>query len=134
MLYLHLWPSQTTSWRGCGLLHARVSHRYPIAFHQRRRSLQAAAASSVVRGKSARPFVEELRADVYLDGQWPLEIFASEPLRDRRSVFQAHATELKDAALLPIFLDHLTSLSSLKRATHCMYAYRSRERTTGWNG
>lgn len=46
-------------------------------------------------------------------------------------MFQAHATELKDATLLPIFLNHLTSLPSLKRATHCMYAYRSTEKNCG---
>lgn len=59
---------------------------------------------------------------------WPYEIFASERIRDRKSVFQAHATELKDVALLSAFLDYLTSLPSLKRATHCMYAYRSIEK------
>lgn len=50
---------------------------------------------------------------------------------DRKSVFQAHVTELNDVALLSTFLDHLTSLPSLKRATHCMYAYRSTERNRG---
>ncbi|KXN87366.1 hypothetical protein AN958_08918, partial [Leucoagaricus sp. SymC.cos] len=60
--------------------------------------------------------------------EWPCRIFASERVVDRKSGFQAYATELRDVALLPTFLQHLTSLPSLKRTTHCMYAYRSTEK------
>lgn len=62
---------------------------------------------------------------------WPHKIFASDRVIDRKSVFQAHATELRDVALLSMFLNHLTSFPSLKRATHCMYAYRSNEKCQG---
>ncbi|KAF9453976.1 ribosomal protein S5 domain 2-like protein [Macrolepiota fuliginosa MF-IS2] len=62
---------------------------------------------------------------------WPNEVFASERIRDRKSVFQAHATELRNVALLPTFLSYLTSLPSSKRATHCMYAYRTKGKNQG---
>ncbi|KAF9460755.1 ribosomal protein S5 domain 2-type protein [Collybia nuda] len=61
---------------------------------------------------------------------WPYPIYASDRLRDRKSVFLAHASTLPISSAFPTFLNHLTSLPSLKRATHCMYAYR----TSGPNG
>ncbi|THU89370.1 ribosomal protein S5 domain 2-like protein [Dendrothele bispora CBS 962.96] len=58
---------------------------------------------------------------------WPHPIFSSERISDRKSVFLAHATKLPHQSLVPAFLDHLTNLPKLKRATHCMYAYRTSE-------
>jgi len=52
----------------------------------------------------------------------------SHRVTDRKSAFQAHATHLPAATLMSAFLDHLTSLPCLKRATCCMYAYRSTQR------
>ncbi|RDB24790.1 Protein IMPACT [Hypsizygus marmoreus] len=59
--------------------------------------------------------------------EWPYPIYASERIRDRKSTFLAHASELPNAGVFPTFLEHLTGLPSLKRATHCMYAYRTTE-------
>lgn len=56
--------------------------------------------------------------------RWPCPIYASERITIHKSTFLAHATEIRDAEMLPVFIDHLTSLPQLKRATHCMYAYR----------
>ncbi|KAG5645424.1 hypothetical protein DXG03_006248 [Asterophora parasitica] len=52
-------------------------------------------------------------------------LYASATLRDRKSTFQAHASPLHSPDALQAFLAHLTGLSALKRATHCMYAYRT---------
>lgn len=57
--------------------------------------------------------------------QWPHPIYVSHSLRHRKSTFLAHASTLPSPLAFPAFLDHLTSLSVLKRATHCMYAYRT---------
>ncbi|KAK0212470.1 ribosomal protein S5 domain 2-type protein [Desarmillaria ectypa] len=56
--------------------------------------------------------------------RWPCPIYASERITIHKSTFLAHATEIRDVEMLPVFIDHLTSLPQLKRATHCMYAYR----------
>lgn len=55
---------------------------------------------------------------------WWQPVYASESVRDRKSVFLAHATRLSTTQEVPTFIKHLTSLPELKRATHCMYAYR----------
>ncbi|KAF5385941.1 hypothetical protein D9615_002296 [Tricholomella constricta] len=56
--------------------------------------------------------------------QWPHPLYVSDKIRDRKSTFLAHASTLPSPQAFPAFLDHLSSLSALKRATHCMYAYR----------
>lgn len=45
-------------------------------------------------------------------------------MSDRRSIFLAHASTLPTSSALPNFISYLTSLPALKRATHCMHAYR----------
>jgi putative IMPACT (imprinted ancient) family translation regulator len=45
-------------------------------------------------------------------------------MSDRRSIFLAHASTLPTSSALPNFISYLTSLPVLKRATHCMHAYR----------
>ncbi|KAF9564808.1 ribosomal protein S5 domain 2-like protein [Agrocybe pediades] len=42
----------------------------------------------------------------------------------KKSVFLAHASTLRTPTELAGFISHLTSLPALKKATHCMYAYR----------
>ncbi|KAK7057487.1 protein impact [Favolaschia claudopus] len=58
---------------------------------------------------------------------WPHIIHDSARLTERKSVFYAQASILPHPAQLPLFLDHLRSLphTNVKRATHCMYAYRA---------
>ncbi|KAK0454587.1 ribosomal protein S5 domain 2-type protein [Armillaria borealis] len=63
--------------------------------------------------------------------RWPCPIYASERITIHKSTFLAHATEIRDAEMLPVFIDHLTSLPQLKRATHCMYAYHGGESGAG---
>ncbi|KAF9018454.1 ribosomal protein S5 domain 2-like protein, partial [Hymenopellis radicata] len=65
------------------------------------------------------------------DGSWPHAIYASERIVAHKSVFLAHATSLTNSTLLPQFIDHLTRQPQLKRATHCMYAYRVRVASQG---
>ncbi|GLB37375.1 putative uncharacterized protein family UPF0029 [Lyophyllum shimeji] len=60
---------------------------------------------------------------------WPYHIYASDTIRDRRSTFLAHASTLPSSSAFPAFLDHLSNLPVLKRATHCMYAYRTTNAT-----
>ena len=60
---------------------------------------------------------------VRADG-WKYPIFSSDRVRERKSVFLAHASTLSSPADLSEFIDRLSSLPVLKRATHCMYAYR----------
>ncbi|TEB37447.1 ribosomal protein S5 domain 2-like protein [Coprinellus micaceus] len=57
--------------------------------------------------------------------EWPHDIYASSRISDRKSIFLAHASTLPNATSFPSFLAYLTSLPTLKRATHCMYAYRT---------
>lgn len=45
-------------------------------------------------------------------------------MSDRRSIFLAHASTLPTSSALSTFINYLTSLPALKRATHCMHAYR----------
>ncbi|KAJ3986754.1 ribosomal protein S5 domain 2-type protein [Lentinula detonsa] len=59
--------------------------------------------------------------------EWPYPIYASERLHDRKSIFVAHASRLPNDALFPLFLEVLTASPKLKKATHCMYAYRTSE-------
>lgn len=59
------------------------------------------------------------------DSEWPYPITSSDRCKDRKSIFLAHASPLPSSTLFPEFLEHLTALPQLKRATHCMYAYRS---------
>ncbi|ESK93681.1 hypothetical protein Moror_1498 [Moniliophthora roreri MCA 2997] len=65
------------------------------------------------------------------DENWPHPITASDRIYDRKSVFLAHASHLPSKTHLAPFLNHLTSLPELKRATHCMYAYRTTEASSG---
>lgn len=64
---------------------------------------------------------------------WPHPIHAAEPLTDRKSTFAAHATALHAPAALPALLAHLRERAPrLRRASHCMWAYRcSRAATAG---
>lgn len=62
--------------------------------------------------------------------EWPHPIHASSRITDRKSVFLAHASTLPNTTSFPPFLAYLTSLSTLKRATHCMYAYRTSDPIT----
>ncbi|KAG7449761.1 ribosomal protein S5 domain 2-like protein [Guyanagaster necrorhizus] len=62
--------------------------------------------------------------------RWPRPIYASERITIHKSTFLAHATEIRDGDMVPEFIDHLTSLPQLKRATHCMYAYRVSSEST----
>ncbi|KAJ8076898.1 hypothetical protein PM082_001321 [Marasmius tenuissimus] len=61
------------------------------------------------------------------DTSWRHPITSSDRIEARKSVFVAHASPLPSKEDLEAFLDHLTSLPELKRATHCMYAYRTSE-------
>ncbi|KAE9408656.1 ribosomal protein S5 domain 2-like protein [Gymnopus androsaceus JB14] len=56
---------------------------------------------------------------------WPYPIYASERLHDRKSIFVAHASALPNDTMFPLFLEMLTASPKLKKATHCMYAYRT---------
>lgn len=51
-------------------------------------------------------------------------ITASERLVDRKSTFLAHAARLPEPSLFPAFLAEVKDRPELKRATHCMYAYK----------
>ncbi|KAJ3843569.1 ribosomal protein S5 domain 2-type protein [Lentinula raphanica] len=59
--------------------------------------------------------------------EWPYPIYSSERLHDRKSIFLAHASHLPNNTMLPLFLEVLTTSPKLKKATHCMYAYRTSE-------
>ncbi|KAF8070418.1 ribosomal protein S5 domain 2-type protein [Lyophyllum atratum] len=61
--------------------------------------------------------------------RWPHPVAVSHEVRDRKSTFLAHASTLPSPSAFPAFLEHLTASSALKRATHCMYAYRSTDNT-----
>lgn len=56
--------------------------------------------------------------------RWEYPIFSSDRVKDRKSVFLAHASTLPAPSQLNNVISHLTSLSVRKKATHCMYAYR----------
>ncbi|KAJ7647606.1 ribosomal protein S5 domain 2-type protein [Roridomyces roridus] len=60
-------------------------------------------------------------------GHWPNPLHASSPLTDRKSTFLAYASVLTDPATFPEFLANLRALpgTNIKRATHCMYAFRA---------
>ncbi|KAJ7039134.1 ribosomal protein S5 domain 2-type protein [Mycena alexandri] len=62
-----------------------------------------------------------------LDANWPHPVCSSSRLTDRKSTFLAHASILPHPTALPHFLAHLRALprTNVKRATHCMYAYRA---------
>ncbi|KAJ7594620.1 ribosomal protein S5 domain 2-type protein [Mycena floridula] len=64
---------------------------------------------------------------------WTRPIYASERVKDRGNAFCAHASSVIDADEFPVFLSHLKSSAELKRATHCMYAYRTALGSTGHN-
>ncbi|KAJ7188582.1 ribosomal protein S5 domain 2-type protein [Mycena filopes] len=61
------------------------------------------------------------------DADWPHPVGTSSRLTDRKSIFLAHASILRSPSALPDFLSHLRALphTNVKRATHCMYAYRA---------
>ncbi|CAA7261643.1 unnamed protein product [Cyclocybe aegerita] len=50
--------------------------------------------------------------------QWEYPVYASERVKDRKSVFLAHASTLPSASALPPFIEQLSALPALKRATH----------------
>ena len=56
---------------------------------------------------------------------WNFPIYHSERISKKNSVFIAHATTLPSPELLPALLQGLGAHPSLKRASHCMYAYRT---------
>ncbi|KAG5341535.1 hypothetical protein C0989_009896 [Termitomyces sp. Mn162] len=51
-------------------------------------------------------------------------VFASSSVRLRKSTFIAHAASLDGPGDVEPVLARITALPVLKRATHCMYAYR----------
>ncbi|KAJ7502885.1 ribosomal protein S5 domain 2-type protein [Mycena galericulata] len=61
------------------------------------------------------------------DAQWSHPVHTSSRLTDRKSIFLAHASILPAPAALPNLIAHLRTLpgTNVKRATHCMYAYRA---------
>ncbi|KAJ7874805.1 ribosomal protein S5 domain 2-type protein [Mycena olivaceomarginata] len=61
------------------------------------------------------------------DAIWPHKLANSVRLTDRKSTFFAQASVLPHPAQLPHFLEYLRALprTNVKRATHCMYAYRA---------
>ncbi|TFK23682.1 ribosomal protein S5 domain 2-like protein [Coprinopsis marcescibilis] len=89
-------------------LHPRLS---PILVRKRNASVRS-------------PYTEPPKASSD-DTSWPYPIHASERISDRKSVFLAHASTLEDASAFPNFLKYLTGSPALRRATHCMYAYRT---------
>lgn len=64
---------------------------------------------------------------VLAEGGWPYPISSSQRIKDRKSTFLAHASCLPSPILFDNFITHLTSQPELKRATHCMYAYRTND-------
>lgn len=52
------------------------------------------------------------------------EIFISEPIMDRKSIFVGHATCLKDPAQVKAIMNQILSDKKVARATHNMYAWR----------
>ncbi|KAF8995514.1 ribosomal protein S5 domain 2-type protein [Cyathus striatus] len=61
------------------------------------------------------------------NGEWSYAIYTSDRITDRKSAFLAHVSTLSSARDLPTLLSQLGQLPRIKRATHCMYAYRTRE-------
>ncbi|KAF7362148.1 Protein IMPACT [Mycena venus] len=61
------------------------------------------------------------------DANWPHKLHNSARLTDRKSIFLAQASIFPHPAQLPDFLEYLRALprTNVKRATHCMYAYRA---------
>lgn len=68
-------------------------------------------------------FGRRLMNSFVTDG-WKYPLFLSDRVRERKSVFLAHASTLSSTSELSHFIDRLNALPALKRATHCMYAYR----------
>ncbi|KAF8895705.1 ribosomal protein S5 domain 2-type protein [Gymnopilus junonius] len=91
---------------------------FPIAQHYRRGFLPLS--------QGCRANIVQItdNSNASTTGQWEYPIYASDRVRERKSTFVAHATNLPTPSALGQFLDHLTSLPALKRATHCMYAWR----------
>ncbi|EIN11325.1 ribosomal protein S5 domain 2-like protein, partial [Punctularia strigosozonata HHB-11173 SS5] len=59
---------------------------------------------------------------------WNKPIFASDVVTERKSAFLAHAAQVDSSADIQALVDHLrTSTTSrrLKKATHCMWAWRT---------
>ncbi|KAF7375897.1 Protein IMPACT [Mycena sanguinolenta] len=61
------------------------------------------------------------------NANWPHKLHNSARLTDRKSIFLAQASMLPHPDQLPPFLEYLRALprTNVKRATHCMYAYRA---------
>ncbi|TFY64946.1 hypothetical protein EVG20_g5774 [Dentipellis fragilis] len=56
---------------------------------------------------------------------WPYPVSASSYVETQKSTFIAYSSRIASASDLPDFISHLRlSSSRLKRATHCMFAFR----------
>jgi len=81
---------------------------------------------------TSRLYIKEPASDNNtLISEWPNPIYVSPQVKDRKSTFMAHSTRMTSSDDVPEFLDHLKQLPAVKRATHCMYAYRVVPETTG---
>ncbi|KAA1477379.1 ribosomal protein S5 domain 2-like protein [Dentipellis sp. KUC8613] len=68
-------------------------------------------------------------------GSWPFPVSASSYVETQKSTFIAYSSRLASASDLPDFISHLRlSSSRLKRATHCMVAFRLASPTSGEGG
>lgn len=57
--------------------------------------------------------------------KWPHTVYASNEITNKKSTFLAHASAFNSSDDLSRFLDHIQlDNSRIKRATHCMYAWR----------
>lgn len=97
---------------------------YQREFSTSRCAMRATRDGSVDGASCACVCVGSITDLFMLPAQWEHPISTSERLKDRKSVFMAHASTLTTSASLDDFISHLVSLPALKKATHCMYAYR----------
>lgn len=134
MPYLYSMLLKTYNWSP----YAHVPHRSPAILISKRWFLPSAPCTAsksrvdkVIKRENDRNVFRppcSLFDSSAIDSCWPYKVYMSHRVTDRKSAFQAHATHLPAATLMSAFLDHLTSLPCLKRATCCMYAYRSTQR------
>ncbi|KJA20781.1 hypothetical protein HYPSUDRAFT_42872 [Hypholoma sublateritium FD-334 SS-4] len=104
------------------LFSSQLSRNPSVQWHPRntRRLTFPASSATVTAGKHTTARDAQ---SILIDG-WKYPIFSSDRVRERKSVFLAHASALSSPADLSNFIDRLNGLPVLKRATHCMYAYR----------
>ncbi|KAF5326581.1 hypothetical protein D9611_000010 [Ephemerocybe angulata] len=86
-------------------------------------SIDSGGSSDVLKRCMSSSDTGKAQADNGKDWYYPIS--ASDRISEKKSIFLAHATKLPDLKSFPTFLNHLKSLPALKRATHCMYAYRT---------